>query len=414
MRDRDLYAAVLGLTAPWHVVCVELDTAAELVRVHVATAKGTAFGCPTCVAPCPRHDHRTREWRHLDTCQFQTILVADIPRVRCREHGVRQIQVPWAEPGSRFTALFEAIVIDWLREASMAAVARRMRLSWDAIDGIMSRAVARGLARRGEFAPRAICVDETSFQKRHEYVTVVTDLDKSIVLYVADDHKTASLDGYYETLTEENREAIEVVAMDMWGPYIASTRWYVPDPDMKICFDRFHVSKLLGDAVDKTRREENRELRKVGDTSLTGTKHILLKRGNTLGSVGKIVVDVLRQLGLKTARAWAIKEAATKLWQYVRRGWAEKAWAAWLGWAQRSRIDAVKKAARTIRDHLWGILNAIIHGATNAKAESINSKIQRVKKAACGFRNRERFRNAILFHLGGLDLYPTAATHTNS
>ena len=124
----------------------------------------------------------------------------------------------------------------------------------------------------------------------------------------------------------------------------------------------------------------------------------------------------LRAGTLRTARAWAIKEEAMELWSYVTRGWALKAWKKWLGWALRSRLEPVKKAARTIRDHLWGILNAVLLRGTNATSESINSKIQRLKRRACGFRNRARFRRAIYFHLGGLDLYPVLpdAIHTSS
>jgi transposase len=119
-----------------------------------------------------------------------------------------------------------------------------------------------------------------------------------------------------------------------------------------------------------------------------------------------IVLEDLRDLALRTARAWAIKEFAMTLWTYVRRGWALRAWKRWLSWAQRCRLEPMVKVARTIRDHLWGIINAIVLKVTSAASESMNAKIQKLKKWACGFRNRERFRTAILFHFGGLDLYP--------
>ena len=414
MRDRDLYATILGLTAPWKVTGVELDSKLERVAVTVEAADHLAFVCPECGESCPGYDTRERRWRHLDTCQYQTVLVAKVPRIKCSEHGVRQIQVPWGEAGSGFTALFEAVVIDWLKEATTAAVARRIGLTWDEVDGIMQRAVARGLARRKPRDLYAIGVDETSFQKRHEYVTVVTDLLTSDVLYVADHRKKSSLDGFYQEQTPDRLATLEIVAMDMCKAYISSTRAHVPAADGKICFDRFHVAKVLGDALDKVRREEHRALMSADDNSLTGTKHLLLRRGDTLEAHEEGVVDLLRTMGLKTARAWAIKEAATKLWSYVKKGWADRAWKKWLSWAMRSRIEPIKKAARTIRAHLWGIVNAVTHGVTNATSESINAKIQKVKKMACGFRNRERFRNAILFHLGGLDLYPASVTHTDS
>jgi transposase len=327
---------------------------------------------------------------------------------------VKQVVVPWAEPGSRFTALFEAVVIDWLKEATISAVCRRLRMSWDEVSGVMERAVRRGLARRPRLSLKRIGVDETSFQKRHEYVTVVADLTTSSVAHVADDRRKASLDQFYESLDNDQIESLECIAMDMAKPYIASTRDFVADADTKICFDRFHVSKLIGDAVDKVRRQEHKELLEVDDSSLKRTRYTLLRRGDDLEAAETVVIDILHKMGLKTARAWSIKEAATRIWHYARRGWAEKAWKRWLGWAMRSRIDPIKKVARTVRDHLWGILNAVIHSVTNACLESLNARIQRVKKAACGFRNRGRFRAAILFHLGGLDLYPATVTHTRS
>jgi transposase len=123
----------------------------------------------------------------------------------------------------------------------------------------------------------------------------------------------------------------------------------------------------------------------------------------------------LRHSSLKTARAWAIKEFAMTLWAYRRRAWALRAWERWYSWAIRSRLEPVKKVARMVKAHLEGILTAVIKGITNARAEGINAKIQWMKYTARGFRNRERFRIAIYFHLGGLDLYPagiSGATHT--
>jgi transposase len=133
---------------------------------------------------------------------------------------VVQVAVPWVDVGSRFTALFEALVIDWLGEASLAAVGRRLQLSWDEVDGIMSRVVARG---RQVVPPRRIGVDETSFQNGPEYVTVVCDLDRDRVLRVADQHTEANLAGFYERLGAAARAGLEAIALDMWRPYIAAT-----------------------------------------------------------------------------------------------------------------------------------------------------------------------------------------------
>jgi transposase len=418
MNDRELYRRILGLEAPWSVVDVELDAAGEEVRVLVAYTGRRALTCPKCDAKCSGYDHRQREWRHLDTCQFKTILVADIPRVSCPEHGVVSISVPWAEPGSRFTAMFETLVIAWLRDASMSAVARRMRISWDQVDGIMTRAVRRGLRRRESTQATRIGIDETSFKKRHKYVTVVADLDAPAptVLHVGEGRGQETLSAFYETLTTEAKQQIEAVSMDMWQAYIQATRAAMPDADKKICFDKFHVAKHLGDAVDKVRRAEHRALMKDGDERLKGSKYLWLQNPDNMSEERwDEQFSVLRTSALKTARAWAVKEQAMTLWAYVRRGWALKAWKRLIGWMLRTRLEPVKRVGRMVKRHLWGIINAIVLKVTNAKMESINARIQRVKKMACGFRNMDRFKTAIYFHLGGLDLRPKALlAHSNS
>ena len=414
MRDRDLYAQVLGLQSPWTVSDVALNSEQQEVVVRVEN-KSQRPPCPVCRSAAPRYDSVVRRWRHLDTCQYRTILEAKVPRVKCAEHGVKQIAVPWAEPGTRFTALFEAIVIDWLLEASVSAVSRRMKLTWDEVDGIQQRAVARGLARRESEEVSIVGVDETSFQKRHEYVTVISS-GGAKVLHVSDGRGKKSLKEYYKSLTDRQIKAIEAVSMDMWEPYIQATMEHIPDAEEKIAFDKFHVAKHLGDAVDKVRRTENKELVSAGDESLKGTKHLWLQNPDNMHPSRWHTLQELKDVIVKTSRAWAIKETAMCLWSYVSRGWARKAWEKWLSWAMRSRLEPIKKAARMIRDHLDGILNAVTKKVTNAGAESLNAKIQKVKRRACGFRNRERFRIAIYFHLGGLDLYPEglATTHRDS
>jgi transposase len=417
MRDKDLYQQILGIASPWRVTDVELDLKEEAVTVRVALEPGAQLVCPECGQPCAGYDRRERRWRHLDTCQFRTILAAEVPRVECATHGVHQVGVPWAEAGSGFTALFEALVIDWLREASISAVARRMQLSWSGIDTIMRRAVDRGLQRRQAESPHHLNVDETSFRKGHDYVTVVSDSASGRVLHVAEERTTQSLKSYYSTLNEEQKEALESVAMDMWPAYITATVAAVPEAQRKIAFDKFHVAKHLGEAVDRVRRGEHRALSEQGDDTLKGSKYLWLWNPDNMSAEKWRGFKALRESALKTARAWSIKETAMGLWHYVSRTWAENAWRAWLAWAQRSRLEPVRKVARMIGEHLWGIINAVILKVDNGGAESINSRIQMIKIRARGFRNKLRFQRAIYFYLGGLNLYPDALsnplTHTD-
>ena len=406
MAGRNWLDAVLGLGPEWKITRVEPARKPKELRVELQRTGGSRLRCPHCGGACPGYDTRRREWRNLDAWGYKTFLVCNVPRVQCAEHGVVTIQVPWAEGSTRYTAEFEAEVIRWLKAASVQAVAKRMRLSWNAVDGIMQRAVARGLARRKTEAVRRLSVDETSFRRRHRYVTVVSNPATGHVLHVAPGRGKDVLMAFYEGLGEKYRAAVESVSMDMWAPYISATLAMIPDAVMKIAFDRFHVAKHLGDAVDKVRRAEHRALVKEGNGILLGTRWQWLKGRSRKTHGEKLAFARLRAGTRRTARAWELKEAAANLWNYRSRTWALAGWHRWLDWASGCGPEPVVKTSRMIREHLWGIVNAIILRATNGPAEGINSRIKTVKARSRGFRNRERFANAIYFHLGGLNLYP--------
>ncbi len=342
--------------------------------------------------------------------------MATVPRIKCDDHGVRQIRVPWAEERSRFTALFEAVVIDWLRATeNIAAVAKGLRLTWDEVAGIRARAVVRGMTRRGRVPlPAAVGVDETSITRGHEYVTVVNALSEARVLEVIDHRTEESLDAFWSQYTVDELMKVEQVAMDMWPAYIQSTRKHLTNADDKIVFDKFHILKHLGDAVDKVRRRENRELVKDGDQRLSKTRYLWLTHPDRLEGEARERLDRLRTGSLRTARAFRYKEIASSLWGYVRRGMAERMWKRWVHGALRCALQEIRKVARMIKKHFVGVINAATSDITNAMSESVNSHIQRIKKRACGFRSRVRYREAILFHLGGLDLYPAAMKRTHS
>lgn len=329
---------------------------------------------------------------------------------------MRQVRVPWAGERSRFTALFEALVIDWLKATeSLAAVAKGMRLSWEEVAGIRSRAVARGMKRRGRAPlPAGIGVDETSITRGHEYITVVNALSEPRVLEVTDDRTEESLNAFWSQYTPAELLRVEKVAIDMWPAFIASTRKFLTLADEKIVFDKFHILQHLGKAVDLVRRKEHRELRAQGDGRLIKTRYLWLTHPDRLEGEARVRMALLRRGSLRTARAFRYKEQASQLWGYVRRGMAERLWRQWLHGALRCAMEPIRVVARMIKKHWLGVINAATSDITNAMSESVNSQIQRIKKRACGFRSRERFREAILFHLGGLDLYPAfpSSIHT--
>ncbi len=339
--------------------------------------------------------------------QFATLVKADVPRVECADHGVLQVWVPWAEAWSRFTEMFESLVVNWLLEASASAVARNLNLSWDEVGGIRRRAVERGIARREVSELKNLCIDETSYKRGHRYLTIKTDQDTGDVLDVKEDRKKESLSTILQRLSIEERSAIESVSMDMFPAYIGTVRDWIPEADTKICFDRLHVVQYLSRAVDLVLHAEHNAQLKIGDDSLKSTRCAWLRDSLKMRRATWLSFKELAESTLKTARVWHIKESSNHLWSNLSRTWTVKQWTAWYNRAIRSRLEPVKDAVHTIKNNLWGIINAIVLRKTNAKAESINSKIQTIKSRARVFHSADRFRLSILFHCGGLDMYPT-------
>ena len=408
MRDTTLYQHLLGIEHPWTVSKVELDIGKQRVDVWADHPKGVKWPCPECGAEGTLHDHaEERVWRHLDSCQFQTFLHAHPPRVRCLEHGVRQVKLPWAEPRARFTLLFERFAIEVLRQTSIQAARRILGISWEEAWHLLDRAVGRGMRRKPKGVISQYGVDEKSAGRGQDYVTVICDLERGTVEEVTEGNSKESLTGYLDQLSEEQIEGIEAVSMDMSGAYIHAVLDRVPDGQDKIVFDRFHLMAHMGKAVDEVRKQEHRGLCKEGDSPLKGSKFIWLYSRENLPEKHWEQFYYMRACDLKTSKAWAIKENLRNFWKYKSRTWAERFWKKWYFWATHCRLEPVKKAAKTLKNHLYGILNYVEYRITNATVEGLNSQIETMWKSACGFRNKKRFRTAILFHLGGLDLFPS-------
>jgi transposase len=408
MRDVDFYQQIFGLSDPWSVKEVKLDVDSGRVDVFVEHGEDCQWFCPQCDRQMKAYDHAPeRTWRHLDTCQLMTFLHGRIPRVNCSEHGVHQVRVPWAEPGSRFTLLFEQLAIDVLMCCqTVKGAATVLRLSWDQTFGIMQRAVDRGLANKQAQPIRRVGVDEKAFRKGHRYMTIVCDIEEGVVEFVSEGRNKESLRSFYQSRSPEQLAAIEAVAMDMHEPYVQSTLEELPLAAEKIVYDRFHIMQHMNQAVDKVRRQEHRELLGAGDDRLKKSKYLWLRSQDTLTTKQAERLDAIHHVNLKTGRAWAIKETLRDLWNNATPSDAQAFFEQWYCWAIRSRLKPVKKVAAMVKRRLANIITYCRHWITNAVSEGLNSKIMAIKRRAGGFRNIENFKNAIYFYCGGLDLYP--------
>lgn len=411
MKDTQFYEQLLGLSKPWSVEKVDLTLQGTggWVTVHVRCDRGTAWGDPE--APGQRahvHGWVRREWRHLDTCQLETRIVAEVPRVKYGSGRVEEVVVPWAERYSRITKLMEGFVVQLLEAASnVKRVAELLRLDWHTVNDIIGRAVERGMRRRDAQPVRHVGLDEKSFARHHNYASVLTDIGGARVLDVVRGRTLEAAQELLGTLTLEQRQGVRAAVTDMWPGYMSAIGAMLGQAD--IVHDKFHVSKYLNEAVDKVRRGEHKKLRAQGESPLTGTKYHWLKTIPDKRSTEALAFRHLYQANFKTSRAWALKESFVAFWDYRYAASAANYFDSWATRTMRSRLEPMKDVAKMLRRHRQGLLNYTKHRITNAAAEGFNSIIQTIKANARGFRNFANFRTRILFFCGKLDLRPANA-----
>jgi transposase len=337
---------------------------------------------------------------------MQTYIHVRPPRVNCPTHGVKQIGSEFGENGSELSFSLERFVIQVAQECSIEATARLCGLSWDQSWNTLERAVARGQARKERRVPTHMGVDEKSIARGHKYESLVYDIDAGTVEFVWDDRGRESLESYYRQFSRKELSGIKAIAMDMWDPFIAATRKHVPGAEKKIVFDRFHVMRHVLKAVDQIRKNEHRQLSEAGKSLLKGTKYLWLWSQENVPVWRQEEFAVLRAQDLKVCRAWAMKENLRRMWDYRYAAPMRSFFKRWYFWATHSRLKPMITAAKTLKAHIDNIVTYAKHRITNALGEAINAKIEKVKRMACGFRNRAHYRTAIYFHCGGLDLFP--------
>jgi transposase len=399
------YGLLLGIQEPWKVKKAKLEMAIKLVDIEVIYDEQMAVKCPSCKRECRRYGTAPeRTWRHLDVMQFETRIRAKVPRCECAEHGVLTLTPPWAEQGSRFTLMFEAFAIAvLLASGTVKQAAQLLGLDWDSTLAIMEKAVTRGLIRRSTDEVIRVGLDEKSFGKGQDYVSVMTDHGQRRVLEVVPARTEAAAVRLLESLPEEQLKKVEAVSLDMGAGFIAAVKDTIPEA--KIVHDRFHVSKHLNEAVDKVRRDEHRRLLEKGDKSLTDTKFLWLQ-GAVVDGDKALSFEELCARDLKTAKAWAYKEMFVEFWNQPSAAKALSFFEEWFVEVMESKLEPLKKVAQTLQSHILGLLNYFDHKITNALAEGFNSRIQALKSAARGFRSFKNYRTRILFFCGKLDLAP--------
>jgi transposase len=405
METKELFALALGLPKPWFVSSNELDTEHRRLEIAIDFERGGTFACSECGAVgCKAYDTDERRWRHLNFFQYETILSARVPRVDCSRCGKRPVRVPWAREGSGFTLLFEALVMAMAPHMPVAAMARILGEHDTRLWRVIHHYVDSAREGRDDSQVRRVGVDETSSRRGHTYITLFVDLDAPRVLFATEGKGASTVGRFREDLLLHggDPDAIEEVCSDMSAAFIKGIGEFLPRAS--ITFDKFHVTKVIGDAVDKTRRSERAEY-----PELKGQRHALLRNPETMNDEQLQFTSelLLRKTSMKTARAFHLRLVFQDFYRQPSR-LAERFLMKWCRWASHSRVDAMVDAARTIRNHWDGILRWFTSRITNGLLEGINSLVQAAKARARGYRTPRNLITMVYLIAGKLEL---SATH---
>lgn len=404
MFTNQFFDLLLNLGDNWQVTNVTANYKTEEITIKIDYT-GKEAECPNTLELCSIYDRAPeRTWRHLDTMQFKTFISCCLPRVKNKDGKVVTVVPPWASKHERHTYLFEHAVIDLLKATkNQTKTAEIMRCGFNIINRILHISTERGLKRRNlnYLTFDHLSLDEKSFKKGHEYVSVLSHPSSGCVIDVSEGRTMESASKLIDkTLTTSQQNGVKTISMDMWQAYISVARKKLPNAE--IVHDRFHLIKYLNDAIDKVRR---REVKK--EEELKNSRYILLKNEINLTEKQRIKFNAIRDANYEVSKAWQVKQNFKDLFNLeVNR---QDAFALYLRWAQESyhlRIKEVSKVVDMFDNHMRGVVNALLQSFSNAMAERLNGKIQEIKLSARGYRQFQNFRSAILFFMGGLNLYP--------
>ena len=400
MRDIDLFQLALGLVPPWMVADAKFDADKKRLDIEIDFKIGGRFACPECgKADCPAHDTVKKTWRHLNFFQHQAFLHARVPRIDCPDHGVRLVAVPWARPGSGFTLLFEAFVMTLVKGMPVAAAARLVGEHDTRLWRVLQHYVDDAVTRMDLADLRRVAIDETAARRGQNYISLFADIDARKVVYVTEGKDADTVARFAEHVDDHNSDAsrIKQVCVDMSGAYIKGVTENLTEAE--ITFDKFHAVKLVNDAVDQVRRAESRER-----PELKHSRYLWLKNERRLSVEQLTALADLTRTHLKTARAYRLRLAFQDMYDAPSLDWGELIFDRWYGWAIRSRLAPMKKAARTLKQHRDGVLRWFDTKIANGLIEAINSLVQAAKAKARGYRSLRNLIAITYLIAGKIDL----------
>jgi transposase len=414
--QKDLFAKALMVEKPWFVDKIQFDQNAGKLEIWIDFERGSTFYYEDkelgVKGQFKAYDTSQKTWRHLNFFQYQCYLHAWIPRIDIGQGKVRQVQAPWEGHAAGFTLLFEALILELVKVMPVHQVGQLLKVYdkklWDLIKAYTS--IARICEDFSEV--EIVGVDETSARKGHDYVTLFVDLEERRTMFVAEGRDNEVIEDFVEDLVAHDGQAdqIKQISCDMSPAFILGVEQNLPEAD--IVFDRFHVTKVINDAVDKVRKAEV-----ANNPILKNSKYLFLKNRDNLSEWQKQrLEDIhLSGLNLKTMKALMIREAFQQIYQAPSIELFEKLLSKWYFWATHSRIEPIKEAAYTIRRHWNGVVNWIFYKISNGILEGFNSIFQAAKAKARGYTRTDTIKAIIYLLTGKLDfgkINPFYITHS--
>ncbi len=401
MNSNQIFEMALGLDRPWFVAKINMIKSVEGIQgqidIYLDFEKGFKFpGGKT-------HDTVERTWQHLNFFQHKCYLHARVPRVKTTEGKTETVKVPWARSGSGFTLLFEAFSMLLIEsEMPVCKAADIMDVYPQRLWKVFSYWIEKAHQADDQSGVTVLGIDETSSKKGHSYVTVAVDMDQRRMVYAVPGKGADTIDAIATHLEKKGcqQKQIKQTCIDMSPAFISGIMHNFKDAS--ITFDKFHIVKLINEAMDKVRKLDRKEFE-----ILKGYKYTFLKNSKNLSEQAKEAKYNILELMPNIANAYRLKELFNEFWSFKTKEEAGAYLSYWCDLAEESQIFPFIKVAKTLKAHWSGIVNYAETNLNNGILEGINSKIQLAKKRARGYRNIQNFINMIYFIVGKLKFdYP--------
>lgn len=401
----DMIAGSLNLKEPWYVEGAEFLPEEQEVHIYVGVREDAVFACPCCGGETVRNGYEANErvWRHGDCMFYPSFVHCRRPRIRCPRCGsTKVVNAPFERKNSRFTLLFEGYAMLILADMPRAKAADVLRCDEKSLATILNYWVNDAVKSRSLDDVERLAIDETSRLRGHDYVTIVIDADRRRVIDVEEGRGKETIALFARKLEERggDAEAISAVTSDMSKSYVPAIAENFPNAVNII--DKFHVKKVLMDALDDVRKEEQ----KTADSKveLFRGRRLFMVPQSRMTKAQAAKLNILSKLYPKTGRAYSIVAALDSFYACQTMEDAEAAFDGLCSWMRRCRLQPMKDAALTFKRHKDKILAYFYHRITNAICEGINAMIQAAKRKARGFNTFKGYASMIYLIAGKLEL----------